>query len=58
MNSRGGDRFDFPVGDAYLRFIHIHGYDNVKHMTSDEMDKMWLRHGKSLNLYQITAGLN
>ena len=37
--SRGGDRFDYPVGDAFLRFIHIHGYDTVRHMTPEQMDK-------------------
>lgn len=34
----GGDRFDYPVGDAYLRFIHIHGYDTVCKMSSAEMN--------------------
>ncbi|MGN0319184.1 MAG: BMP family ABC transporter substrate-binding protein [Lachnospira sp.] len=37
--SRGGDKFDFPVGDAFLRFLHIHSYDNVKNMTKEEMNK-------------------
>ena len=37
--SRGGDKFDFPTGDSFLRFIHIHGYDAVKKMTKSEMAK-------------------
>ena len=37
--SRGGDKFDFPTGDSFLRFIHIHGYDAVKKMTKYEMAK-------------------
>ena len=37
--SRGGDKFDFPTGDSFLRFIHIHGYDAVKRMTKSEMAK-------------------
>lgn len=37
--SRGGDRFDYPAGDAYLRFIHIHGYDNVKNMSVEDMNR-------------------
>ena len=36
---RGGDKFDYPIGDAYLRFIHIHGYDCVKNMSPAEMSK-------------------
>ncbi len=39
FESRGGDRFDYPVGDAYLRFIHIHGYKNVIHMAPAQMSK-------------------
>lgn len=39
FEQRGGDRFDYPVGDAYLRFIHIHGYKEVKSMTPSEMSK-------------------
>ena len=35
--SRGGDKFDFPTGDSFLRFIHIHGYDTVRHMTPEQM---------------------
>ena len=35
---RGGEKFDFPVGDAYLRFIHIHGYETVRHMSLPEMN--------------------
>ena len=35
--ARGGGRFDFPVGDAFLRFIHIFGYENAKCMSSIEM---------------------
>jgi basic membrane lipoprotein Med (substrate-binding protein (PBP1-ABC) superfamily) len=38
-DARGGERFDFPAGDAFLRFIHIHGYKNALKMTSDEMNK-------------------
>lgn len=37
--ARGGDKFDYPAGDAFLRFIHIHGYDSVKEMSIDEMAK-------------------
>lgn len=37
--SRGGDKFDFPVGDSFLRFMHIHGYEAVKNMTQQEMSK-------------------
>ena len=39
FDSRGGDRFDYPVGDAFLRFIHIFGYDTVKKMTPSDMAK-------------------
>ncbi len=35
--ARGGGRFDFPVGDAFLRFIHIFGYETAKCMSSIEM---------------------
>ncbi len=35
--ARGGEKFDYPVGDAYLRFIHIHGYDSVKNMSVADM---------------------
>lgn len=35
--ARGGGRFDFPVGDAFLRFIHIFGYETAKSMSSIEM---------------------
>ena len=31
-DARGGERFDYPAGDAFLRFIHIHGYEHVKDM--------------------------
>ena len=55
--SRGGDRFDFPVGDAYLRFIHIHGYDNVKHMTSDEMDKNVAKTWEEFELLSDNSGV-
>ena len=55
--SRGGDRFDFPVGDAYLRFIHIHGYDNVKHMTSDEMDKNVAKTWEEFELISDNSGV-
>ncbi len=37
--SRGGDKFDYPLGDAFLRFIHIHGYKNVLNMSTDDMSK-------------------
>lgn len=36
--AHGGERFDFPVGDAFLRFIHIHGYETVKQMSTSEMN--------------------
>ena len=35
--ARGGEKFDFPVGDSFLRFIHIHGYDSVRKMSTTEM---------------------
>lgn len=38
-DARGGEKFDYPVGDAFLRFIHIHGYETVKAMSIDEMAK-------------------
>ena len=38
FDSRGGDRFDYPVGDAFLRFIHIFGYDTVK---KDDTIQIW-----------------
>ncbi|MBO5459112.1 MAG: BMP family ABC transporter substrate-binding protein [Lachnospira sp.] len=38
-DARGGERFDYPVGDAFLRFIHIHGYEHVKNMITEEMNK-------------------
>ncbi len=38
-DSNGGSRFDYPAGDAFLRFIHIFGYDTVKAMTPAEMSK-------------------
>ncbi len=37
--ARGGDKFDYPIGDAFLRFIHIHGYDSVRDMSPYDMDK-------------------
>lgn len=36
-DAKGGSRFDYPAGDAFLRFIHIFGYDCVKNMTPSEM---------------------
>lgn len=39
FENRGGDHFDYPVGDAYLRFIHIFGYNTVKNMTDAEFEK-------------------
>lgn len=39
FDQRGGEKFDYPVGDAYLRFIHIHGYDSVKKMPPSQMAK-------------------
>ena len=36
---RGGDKFDYPIGAAYLSFIHINGYDCVKNMSPAEMSK-------------------
>ncbi len=39
FEARGGDKFNYPVGDAFLRFIHIHGYDSVKSMSGEEMNK-------------------
>lgn len=35
--ARGGGRFDFPTGDAFLRFIHIFGYETAKVMSPTEM---------------------
>lgn len=37
--ARGGDKFDYPVGDAFLRFLHIHSYDDIKNMSKEEMSK-------------------
>lgn len=37
-DSRGGERFNYPAGDAFLRFIHIHGYNHVKNMIPEEMN--------------------
>ena len=40
----------------FLRFIHIHGYDTVRHMTPEQMDKNVAKTvGLNLNYYQITA---
>lgn len=39
FEERGGDKFDYPVGDAFLRFIHIHGYKNAKKMSPADMSK-------------------
>lgn len=36
-DARGGEKFDYPAGDAFLRFIHIHGYNTVKEMSTAEM---------------------
>ena len=45
FETRGGDKFDYPVGDAYLRFIHIHGYKQVTSMAPmqmlQEVTKTW-----------------
>lgn len=38
-DARGGERFDYPAGDAFLRFVHIHGYNHVKDMLPEEMAK-------------------
>ncbi len=35
---RGGEKFDYPVGDAFLRFIHIHSYESVRGMAPKELD--------------------
>lgn len=37
--ARGGEKFYYPIGDAFLRFIHIHGYDSVRAMSPYDMDK-------------------
>ncbi|MBQ4284351.1 MAG: BMP family ABC transporter substrate-binding protein, partial [Lachnospira sp.] len=37
--ARGGQKFDYPIGDAFLRFIHIHSYECVRNMGPHEMDK-------------------
>ncbi len=39
FDAKGGGRFDYPAGDAFLRFIHIFGYDTVKEMSTSEMAK-------------------
>ena len=40
---KGGEKFDFPIGDAFLRFVHIHGYDNVVNMIPSEIGKNVLK---------------
>lgn len=37
--ARGGNEFDYPIGDSFLRFVHIHGYENVVKMIPSEMSK-------------------
>lgn len=39
FESRGGNKFGYPTGDAFLRFIHIFDYDNVKNMSLADMSK-------------------
>lgn len=49
---RGGNRFDYPVGDAFLRFIHIHDYEEVKHMTEEDMAR---NVGKTWEEFELLA---
>lgn len=45
LRSRGGDKLPITTGDAFLIFIDIYGYDNIKNLTETEMkekiDLLW-----------------
>ena len=57
FDSRGGDRFDYPVGDAFLRFIHIFGYDTVKKIHRQIWQRMLQNHGLNSYCCQKTVQL-
>ncbi|MCH3986956.1 MAG: BMP family ABC transporter substrate-binding protein [Lachnospiraceae bacterium] len=42
--AHGGAKFGYPVGDAYLRFIHIQNYNEVIHYSPSDMDKYVVRY--------------
>ena len=59
LKSRGGDKLPITIGDAFLLFIDIYGYENVKTWTStvmkEKIDKMWEEYlikstGREINL--------
>lgn len=54
----GGDRFEFPVGDAYLRFIHIHGYDTVCKMSTAEMNTNVMNTWAEFQLISENSGVD
>ena len=45
LKARGGEKLPIGSGDAFLIFIDIYGYDNIKNLTSNEMkgkvDLLW-----------------
>ncbi len=45
LKDRGGDKLPITSGDAFLIFIDIYGYDNIKNLTPNEMktkiDSLW-----------------
>lgn len=45
LRDRGGDKLPITSGDAFLIFIDIFGYDNIKNLTQNEMktkiDSLW-----------------
>ncbi|MGI5988824.1 MAG: BMP family ABC transporter substrate-binding protein [Lachnospiraceae bacterium] len=42
--AHGGSKFKYPVGDAFLRFIHIQNYEEVIHYSPADMDKYVVRY--------------
>ena len=59
LKNRGGDKLPITTGDAFLLFIDIYGYENVKTWTSavmnEKIDKMWEEYliessGREINL--------
>lgn len=45
LKARGGEKLPIGSGDAFLIFIDIYGYDNIKNLTANEMkgkvDLLW-----------------
>ncbi|MGN0152684.1 MAG: BMP family ABC transporter substrate-binding protein [Wujia sp.] len=45
LKARGGDKLPITGGDAFLIFIDIYGYENIKNLTENEMkekiDPLW-----------------